>query len=178
MAMTAAPVPREEPLVPIDEMPATKAANETLRARQQELNVVEEQLARFRQALNPTLATEETPEQIWEAKFGILEAEREHARLSLAVATARRAAEHARDADRETLRARILAQKRRVFETLLPAMQAAEKEMLALQQLEIREAELLGNVDRCAWPSLCANDVGLHALDTWLAYVRTAGLLD
>lgn len=176
---TTAPAPREEPLPATrEEMPTTAAAGAEYRAICKKLSAAKAKQASVYAVLHPTEATDVTPMQILEARRDRKDADDDVTILSLAEATARRAYEHAQAADIERLRAHLLTLKRARMPTVVAALRAAEKEMLALQQLEIREAELLGNVDRVAWTTLGQNDQGEHALDTWVGYVRRAGLID
>src|SRR5262249_13370780 len=153
MTATATPTPmsddsmrRLDAIVPVSERPETKQAFERLR-----------ELLRQRKAIKDLTVVAATDDDVIkrvEAALAALQSKPELLRLDAEIEKAGRAAEAADEADRARLRAEFVALKRAAVKALVPAMREAARTMRALGAIEAREHELLGFVDRFAWPSL------------------------
>lgn len=144
-------------LVPLAEMPRTKAAMAKRQPILEEKLKTEALLSQYRSALTPAIAIEQnpSPDVIWAARGNLPSVEMQYAKLLEQLAEADRVVEAAKELDREELRRRFAERKREVTAELWAKLEEARPANAQLSKLEELEHQLCGTyLDPLAWPQL------------------------
>ena len=168
MAITA--TPDQPPLVHAYRTSRAQAAQKVVADLRGQLADVEAHI------VAASLATE--PYARARGRLEMLTLEPERLRLAVEIERAEADLDESIEVGKEELRIAFRARKRAVLAVVVPALRAAQAEMIVLQELEQSEHELLGFVDRRSWSSLGRNDCGESFVDEWIGRLRQDGLFE
>ena len=139
-------------LIPLSDMPRTKAAQNTFCQLDGELGAVTEKLSRYLTTLAPRHEPTQhfSDDDVYEARQHKDETQRDHARLSQAVAAARAALDTAKEADREELHRRERVLLRADAPNLLAAARGLETAMVRFRGIQVKAHQCTGDfMDAC-----------------------------
>ena len=145
----------DQELVPVSQMPATKAAIEKLCGLEAEQATVGEKLSKYLSVLQPTHSPQQSfsIEDRLEAREHLAATQVAHARLAQAVNVARTEEETARELDRVELHQREHALLRAEAPKLLAAARALEVAMERFRGIQVRAHEATGEYLDAIGPS-------------------------